>query len=334
MITSFVFVMMLVIEYLNVLTQGNWERKLSGHRWIQYVCASFLGVIPGCLGAFTAVSLYGHRVITFGALVATMVASTGDAAFMMLAVFPDKAVWLIIRLFALGMISGAVLDLVFRNRRTAKAQCLEAGYVVHEGEACNCFVWRQIRDQWRHCSLHRGALTFFLGLFLLGVLTGDIGHFEREWVRVTLLVTACVGLFIVSTVPDHFLDEHLWNHVARKHVVRIFLWTLGALVLLHVLTERLHLDEWIKTNQAGHMLVLIMACVIGIIPDSSPHYVFIFLYAEGTIPLSILMANSIIHEGHGMLPMLAHSRRAFISVKVVKVVLGFAVGCVGYLAGW
>ncbi len=35
MITGFVFVMMLVIEYLNVLTQGVWQRGLQGSRWQQ-----------------------------------------------------------------------------------------------------------------------------------------------------------------------------------------------------------------------------------------------------------------------------------------------------------
>lgn len=33
MITGFVFVMMLVIEYLNVLTQGAWQQGLRGSRW-------------------------------------------------------------------------------------------------------------------------------------------------------------------------------------------------------------------------------------------------------------------------------------------------------------
>ena len=35
-----------------------------------------------------------------------------------------------------------------------------------------------------------------------------------NWVRVTLLLVGAFGLFVVSTVPDHFLGEHLWRHVA------------------------------------------------------------------------------------------------------------------------
>ena len=63
MITSFVFVMMLLIEYVNVQTRGIWQSKISSNKWKQYVFASFLGAIPGCLGAFTAVALYSHRLI-------------------------------------------------------------------------------------------------------------------------------------------------------------------------------------------------------------------------------------------------------------------------------
>ena len=72
-ITAFVFIMMLLIEYINVQTQGRWQSSLKKSRFGQYLLGSFLGAIPGCLGAFTVVSLYSHRVLGLGALVATMI---------------------------------------------------------------------------------------------------------------------------------------------------------------------------------------------------------------------------------------------------------------------
>ncbi len=60
-ITAFVSMMMVVIEYLNVMSRGIWQKGLRGGRWKQYILSSFLGATPGCLGAFTAVSLYSHR---------------------------------------------------------------------------------------------------------------------------------------------------------------------------------------------------------------------------------------------------------------------------------
>ncbi len=77
MITGFVLVMMLVIEYLNVLTQGVWQHNLRGSRWQQYLLAAFLGATPGCMGAFAVVALYSHRVVSLGAVVAAMIATSG-----------------------------------------------------------------------------------------------------------------------------------------------------------------------------------------------------------------------------------------------------------------
>jgi len=56
MITIFVFVMMLVVDYINVLTKGDMKKALKRGRRRQYAIASFLGATPGCLGAFMNVS--------------------------------------------------------------------------------------------------------------------------------------------------------------------------------------------------------------------------------------------------------------------------------------
>ncbi|MDP6491780.1 MAG: putative manganese transporter, partial [Kiritimatiellia bacterium] len=75
-------------------------------------------------------------------------------------------------------------------------------------------------------------------------------------------------------------------------------------------------------------------CVVGLIPESGPHMVFVSLYAEGVIPFSTLLASCIVQDGHGMIPMLAHSRRAFLGVKLINFIVGLAIGLVGLLLGW
>ena len=66
LITGFVFIIMLVMEYINVQTKGLWRTRFLGNGWKQYILAALLGVITGCLGAFTAVSLFLHRKIIVG----------------------------------------------------------------------------------------------------------------------------------------------------------------------------------------------------------------------------------------------------------------------------
>ena len=94
MITGFVFVMMLVIEYINIQTKGEWQQKLIRFKWGQYILAAFLGAIPGCLGAFAVVSLFSHRILSLGAVVAAMISTSGDESFVMFAMIPDKAFFL------------------------------------------------------------------------------------------------------------------------------------------------------------------------------------------------------------------------------------------------
>ena len=42
--------------------------------------------------------------------------------------------------------------------------------------------------------------------------------------------------------------------------------------------------------------------------------------------LSVLIASSIVKDGHGMLPLLAESRRDFLLLKEINLVLGLGVG--------
>lgn len=330
MITGFVFVMMLVIEYLNVFTQGIWQRGLRGSRWKQYLLAAFLGATPGCMGAFAVVALYSHRVVSLGALVAAMIATSGDESFVMLTMVPGTAGIIFLLLLLVGMAAGVLTDVLFGAK---VAQWASTGHELdlHEEEACECFPRGQITEQWRHCSLARGVLVVTLTLFIFGLLSGQLGPPAWNWMRITLLLTSGVGLFIVSTVPNHFLETHLWEHVAKVHVPRIFLWTFGALVLMNLLVDHLHLGEWMQTNQ---LLMLLAACLVGLVPESGPHLVFLTLYTQGAVPFSVLLASSVVQDGHGMLPLLADSREVFFRVKAINFAVGLGLGLIGYLIGW
>lgn len=364
MITGFVLTMMLAIEYLNVLTRGNWDRIIARWTWGQSALCSFLGATPGCLGAYAVASLYLHRVITAGALAAAMVATCGDEAFVMLALFPRTALWIFCALFVGGAVTGVVVDLAAGGRRTRETPHLAEYKATHTGHPeCIPFSRRELVAQWRRCSSRRGWLTLLLVTFLAGVLTGVIGHDHAheaeaadatpgtehvhhdgecdhadatahapwDWVRMTLVGLGTIALLIVATVPDHFLDEHLWRHLIKVHGWRVLLWTLGALSVTHVLVHSVDLSS---TVAAHRLPVLLVACLIGLLPASGPHLVFVTLYAEGALPLSTLVANCIVQDGHGLIPTLAHSRRAFLAVKAIKLAIGLAVGLVGHVMGW
>jgi hypothetical protein len=231
------------------------------------------------------------------------------------------------------------------------------------------FSGLELVTQWRDCSAQRGWLTLFLSLFLVGVLSGRLGHDHGlpggespqvhaveveaacddpahahhadhddaeqaaheeaqapwDWIRITMLLSSLIGLLIVVSVPDHFLEEHLWRHIAKVHISRIFLWTVGALLLVDLLLSHAHIADIITDNPFS---MLAIACLLGLIPESGPHLIFVTLFAQGAAPFAIILASSIAQDGHGMIPLLAHSRRAFFAVKAIKVVVAFILGLI------
>ena len=104
MISFFVMVMLLLIEYITVQTKGQWTKSFQRSGFGQIIFAAFMGILPGCLGAFIVVSLYAHRVLSFAALVAAMIATAGDEIFIMVAMIPGKTLVLLLILFVIAVI--------------------------------------------------------------------------------------------------------------------------------------------------------------------------------------------------------------------------------------
>ncbi len=326
-VTAFVTVMMIAVEYINVLTRGAWARTLAASRPRQYLLAVLLGATPGCLGAFAVVALYSHRMVSFGALVAAMIATSGDEAFVMLVLFPGTAVLLMGGIAFVGAATGVATD----RLPPAAARTAGHGLELHQEDDCQCFPGRLVLDQLREPSAARGSLAFATLVFLAALASGSGLAPASVWIRGVLLGLGAFALFVVLTVPDHFLEEHLWRHIVLQHVPRIFAWTAGALFLTEVV---LRLWSGGTPSAATHWLVLAAASLVGLIPESGPHLLFVTLFEQGLVPLSTLVASSIVQDGHGTLPLLAYSRSDFLKVKAINVVVGFAIGAALMALGW
>ncbi|MEW5691735.1 MAG: putative manganese transporter [Candidatus Hydrogenedentota bacterium] len=326
-ITVFVFCMMLIVEYINTVTSGIILNRIRTG-FSQYIIAGILGIIPGCLGSFVSVTLYAHNQITLGALVCTMIATSGDEAFVMLTLFPVQTIVLHILLFVIGIVAAKTVDYLFKNRSFTDTCC--RGLIIHKEEKLIGFAKNQIISNLKHMTLQRGVLIICLSLLALGVLSGYIGeHGGWNWVRVTTLLTSVISLALVTVTPEHFLEEHLWNHIFKEHIAPIFAWTFGALLLSSCLIKTFAIESFISDNVYA---VLLLSAVVGIIPESGPHLLFVTLYAKGVLPFAILLCNSIVQDGHAMLPMLSLSRKDFVIIKLINIIVGLLAGMVFLVA--
>jgi hypothetical protein len=79
--------------------------------------------------------------------------------------------------------------------------------------------------------------------------------------------------------------------------------------------------------------VLLLGALVAIIPESGPHLIFVLLFAKGLIPFSVLVASSIVQDGHGMLPLLAYTIKDSILIKIINFVIGLSIGLALYFVG-
>ena len=340
-ITFFVLSMIMVLEYLNVFSKGHVHSFMQRNKSLQILISAFLGVIPGCIGTYTAVSLYTHNVIGFGALIANLIATTGDEAFWMMSKMPDKALLIFVGLFALAVVVGYVTNIFVSKRSNSCGQ--ESHFVLHTTHDHHHSLHGNIIENLRHISAHRLILLVSIIVFIVLTLCGFLGehhHHDGETeieaseekfnfiVSIISMVLSAVTLFVIVRVPEHFLEDHIWHHVIGQHFWKILTWTSIALVLVFVVKEVCDIKTWVEQFSEGSVYVFCMvaAILIGLIPESGPHAVFIMLYCNGVMPLGALLANCIVQDGHGAIPLFAESKKDFFIVKGIKVVLAVAVG--------
>ena len=331
-ITFFVFVMMLLVDYINVLTKGRMKKAVKGGKARQYTIASFLGVTPGCLGAFMNVSLYVHGLLTFGAIVGGMIATSGDEAFVMLTMFPREALLLFALLFILGIIGAWLADKVAMFFNIVPCEECEL-QKVHDIDGKHPFQPSVLQKFPKLSPIRYGLILIFLAI-IVSNLFGIWGPQSWSWEepeRIILISLSLLAVFIIATVSEHYLKEHVMDHIVKKHVWKIFLWTFFALFFVETGLQYWNLDQFVVANMG---LILIISALIGLIPESGPHLVFVMMFANGLVPFSILLTSSIVQDGHGMLPLFSYTLRDSVLIKTFNLVFGLAVGALFFFLGF
>jgi hypothetical protein len=266
-ITLLVAVMMVAVDLLNVWTKKRVASFFNGKgKTRQYFLSSLIGTVPGCIGGFTNVSLYMHGLISFGALAGSMIAVSGDEAFVMLAMFPRDAVVLFAVLFFLGIAGGVLIDIMVKRFRIKTCD--------------NC------------------------------------------------------GEMVTHTVDKnlaHYVKVHVYGHIVKKHLWKTALWTFGALAVVEIGLQYLHLEEF---SSQYTIAFLFIGALVGLLPESGPHLLFVTLYAQGLIPFSVLLTSSVVQDGHGLLPLLSFSLKDSLRVKLFNFGFGLVIGLLLFAVGY
>ncbi len=109
-VTVFVAAMVLLFSWLQYITAGRFVSWIRENKRLQPAIGALMGLTPGCGGAIIVMPMYARGYVTYGTVIATLIATLGDAAFVLIgAVFQDSAfITPVIAVHATSFIVGVV----------------------------------------------------------------------------------------------------------------------------------------------------------------------------------------------------------------------------------
>ncbi len=281
---------------------------LKGAKGFQVPLAALLGATPGCGGAVVVVAAYSSGNVGFGAVVAALTATMGDAAFLLIATRPDAAIVVLPLSFAIGILSGWVVDALAGDRmQVDTSQQCELAPLVGKTRA---------KDY------------AFLALAIPGLIIGvtqlsglDVYEVYGSLVPIIGLAGTAVGIGIWATSRLTAMTNAKDSPVTRmaEETAFISVWVIGAYLAYDYIVAFTGLDLEASFSAVAPLLPLI-AIIIGLVPGCGPQVLVTTLYVNGLIPFAALMGNAISNDGDALFPAIALNPKAAIWATVYSTI--------------
>ncbi|AGB14850.1 Protein of unknown function (DUF2899) [Halovivax ruber XH-70] len=109
-VSVFVAVTVLAFGFVQYRTDGALLRAIEDNERLQPLIGGLLGLTPGCGGAIVVMPLYVRGSVSFGTVVATLGATAGDSAFVILALAPEAALYAYAIALVASVATGYLVD--------------------------------------------------------------------------------------------------------------------------------------------------------------------------------------------------------------------------------
>lgn len=196
-VSVFVTATLLVVYVVEQRLGLDTAQVLAKHRAWQVPVAVALGLVPGCGGAILVVTAFAKGGISLGALIGTLTATMGDAAFLLLAAQPAVGLLVIAIAGMTGLITGLLVDWLHPKaaRPAGQRGSGPAASAVSAAPSCTLTGSRASSARGQALSLNPRPLTA-----TLTVAAGD-GRGLPAATRRRSLVDHLVGLWLVLAAP-------------------------------------------------------------------------------------------------------------------------------------
>ena len=268
----------------------------KGGAW-QVPTASCLGALPGCGGAVVVITAFARGNITLGAMVAALIGTMGDAAFLLLATEPTTYVKVMLISITAAIICGWMVDRFHRGDLYSS----EVKFLGHTviGRLRN-------RDKIYMLVAIPGLILGCIQLFGLG----QINMYELPGAMTIGLggVAISVGVWAIS--PVNAVTAHKDHPFTRATEETSFVttWVIVAYLAYDYAFNFFGLDL-AGLTEAAWIFIPLLAILVGFIPGCGPQILVTTLYINGIIPFAALIGNAISNDGDALFPAIALTPR-------------------------
>ena len=282
-------------------------------KW-QVPLAAALGALPGCGGAIIVVTKYVSGRLSFGSVLATLTATMGDAAFLLLAKEPLTGFFIIGLGFAVGVVTGYIVDAIhgkdfMRPKNTDITRHPDLSDPEH--------------DDFSNQLLDRIWMIIFMPGLVLGLMLAfqiDVdAMFRTENIPAPASLLGfiggmlCFGMWALprlvpalrrSTAPTQPVED---DSIIRRTIADtnfVTSWVIFAFLLFEV---AIHLTGLDLNALFGSVVAFapLIAVVIGFVPGCGAQILVTTLYLSGYLPLSAQIGNAISNDGDALFPAIA-----------------------------
>ncbi len=305
-----VFVGFTLIVFIGLDSLSNFDVKsfLLKIKKIHVLFASFLGAIPGCGGAIIVVTQYIQGRISFGALVAVLTSTMGDAAFLILALEPATGLLIFSISIVAGTLSGYLIDFLHGPQFLQPNKIMEIEF-------------KKIKKTFVSKFNYFWVLIFIPG-FIIGLITAFQIDLDKklgllEDISIVAIIGsagAIISIFMWSLNP--LSDFQCSTDKSRGFVSRVVdttnfvtTWVISGFLVFEIfiyftnIDLKIFFDLWLP-------FVPIVAILFGFLPGCGPQIIVATFYLNGYIPLSAEIGNAISNDGDALFPAIALAPKA------------------------
>ncbi|WP_165735193.1 putative manganese transporter [Pseudoalteromonas sp. C8] len=291
--------------------------------------AAVLGALPGCGGAIIVVTQFTKGQASFGAIVAVLTATMGDAAFLLLATRPTDGLLIMGIGLVVGTFSGLLVNTIHKKdflRPTAQEQ-------KHQIKILSTNIIKISKPVWMVAIIPSLIIAFLIAFNV------DFSQFGSSTSTVITLFGAVMALFIVSiwalssrgeSYQEVTSEDDACNPPSKiikvlqdTHFVTA--WVVASFMLFEILVNIAGLD--LKTWFVHYAyLAPLIAVLIGFLPGCGPQIIVTTLYIQGIIPFSALAGNAISNDGDALYPAIAMAPKAAVIATLYTSIPALIVG--------